>query len=67
MPRLRTLLGKTKSPNSSLKEAGSSKKGDEDDLEINKDDRVSLDVQELWSLDVMDKLSLPRLLISQNQ
>jgi hypothetical protein len=64
-PDERTLLGKTKSPNSSLKEAGSSKKGDEDDLEINKDDRVSVDVQELWSLDVMDKLSLPRLLISQ--
>jgi hypothetical protein len=64
-PDERTLLGKTKSPNSSLKEAGSSLKGDEDNLEINKDDRVSVDVQELWSLDVMDKLSLPRLLISQ--
>jgi len=46
-PDERTLFGKTKSPNSSLKEAGSSKKGDEDNLGINKDDRVSVDVKEL--------------------
>jgi hypothetical protein len=37
-PDERTLLGKTKSPNS-LKEAGSSKKGDEDNLGINKERR----------------------------
>ena len=63
-PDERTPLGMTKSPNS-LKKAGFPQGGNEDDHGIEKGERVTGDVLELNLLDTMNRLSLPRLLISQ--
>ena len=62
-PDERTPLGTTKSPNS-LKETGFPKESNEDTREIKKGEGVRVAL-ELLQLDMMDALSLPRLLISQ--
>ena len=63
-PDVRKPLGMTKSPNS-LKEAGSPKEGNEDNLESKKEGRARVDVLELNFLEMASELSLPRLLITQ--
>jgi hypothetical protein len=63
-PDERTPLGMTKSPNS-LKETGSSKESNEDTRGIKKGEKERVELLELTYLDMMDALSLPRLLISQ--
>ena len=62
-PDERTPLGTTKSPNS-LKETGFPKESNEDTREIKKGEGVRVAL-ELLQLDMMDALSLPRLLILQ--
>ena len=63
-PDERKPLGMTKSPNS-LKEAGSPKEGNEDNLDSKKEGRARVDVLELNFLEMASELSLPRLLITQ--
>jgi len=63
-PDERKPLGMTKSPNS-LTEAGSSKKSNEDILELDRDVGVKESALELCNLETIVQMSLPRLLIVQ--